>query len=112
MRCTLKKFLWALAIGLFLPSVSYAQICPTGSTCSPFETYIYGQSSASQPYAGSLRIPAVPSTSPSSSQWIAANLLATLTDYQVLTNKTINCASNTCSIPTTTLVGNLSISNF
>lgn len=82
-------FAAALAIGLALSSAAWAQVCPVGSTCNPFETYVYGQSAATAPYGSGLRVPAVPSGSASSTVYIPGNVLATLTDTQTLTNKTL-----------------------
>lgn len=108
-----KLFAAAFLALIALSSSAWAQVCPVGSTCNPFETYIYGQTAATAPFAGSLRIPAVPSGSATSAEYIAANVLATLSDTQTLTNKTINCSNNTCTNInlTTAVTGILPIAN-
>jgi hypothetical protein len=94
----MNRFLAVLLALWLLPSVAFAQVCPAGSTCAALEAYIYGQATATAPFAGSLRIPAIPSATSNSTQWIAANLLATLSDPQTLTSKTINGANNTLTV--------------
>lgn len=84
-----KIFAAALALGLALSSAAWAQVCPAGSTCTPFETYVYGQSAATAPYGSGLRIPAAPSGSASSTVYIPGNVLVTLTDAQTLSGKTL-----------------------
>ena len=96
----MRKLLAAiLALGLWagLGSIASAQVCPVGSTCTPIETYIYGQSAATAPFGSGLRIPAAPSGSANALQYIPANVFATLSDTQTLTNKTINCSANICN---------------
>jgi hypothetical protein len=79
---------------------------------TPLETYVYGQAPASAPYGSGLRIPAVPSSSASTLQYIPGNVLVTVSDAQTLTSKTINCANNTCTVRLAgDVTGNLSVNN-
>jgi hypothetical protein len=91
---------------LVISSPAFAQICPIGSTCNPWETYIYGKGAASQPFAGSLKIPAVPNASASSAQFIAANLFADLTSAQTMSSKTFTAPT----INGATLAGTITLS--
>lgn len=55
----------------------------------PIETYIYASPSAGSPYSSSLFIPAAPTGSDNTLQHIPASAFATLTDAQILSNKTL-----------------------
>src|SRR5271166_772571 len=96
-------------------AVAVSAACPTNSPQTT-EAYVYGCPTISSGLPSSAVIPLVPSstTAPTSSlEGVPSNLFLLLNDAQALTNKTINCANNTCTnIPTSALVGNLSISNF
>lgn len=89
----------------------------TPTTCTAFEAGIYGSSAATQPFASSLFIPAVPNSSPSSTQYIAASLLADLASAQNVTgiktfsNSAIRLLGSSTGYTTFTS-GNSSASNF
>lgn len=98
----------ALLLGLLWASPALAQVCPAGSTCQPFETYTYGSTAATAPYASSLRVPVAPSGTASSLQYFPLNVMTTLTDTQTLTNKTLTSpALNTPTITGATLSGTM-----
>src|SRR5215472_1582730 len=85
----MNRFLFAI-VGLTIlgsANLASAQVCPSGSTCLPLETYIYGQGAATPPLAGSLRIPIMPSATANTAQYVAANLLMDLSSSQTATNK-------------------------
>jgi hypothetical protein len=77
----------------FVVALLAASYFSYGQVTTPFETYFYGSSSPSQPYASTLCIPAVPSASASSRQCIAGNTL-----YQVYT-QLVSGTGNTLSAP-------------
>ncbi len=81
-----------------LPLAALFAIPAIAQTTTPIETYLYGQTQAPAPYGSGLRIPAIPNGSTNAAQYIPGNLLATLGDTQTLTNKTINCANNVCTV--------------
>jgi len=104
-----RKLLWA-ALLCMVASPAFAQVCPIGSTCNPWETYIYGKGAASQPFAGSLKIPAVPNSTASSAQFIAANLFADLTSAQTLTSKTFTSPTINGATLSGTIAGSFTLS--
>jgi hypothetical protein len=89
MRVALRLIPAIVAALLATAGTAFAQVCPAGSTCTPLETYIYGQAAATAPYAASLRIPVAPSASASALLYIPLNVVVTLADVQTLTNKTL-----------------------
>jgi hypothetical protein len=99
MRMDFVKRLLLVLPWLFLAGPALAQ-------SQSFEAFIYagGRAAATAPYSSGLRIPAVPSATASSTQYIPANNLVTLGDTQTLTGKTLSGASNTFSaIPSVSL---------
>jgi hypothetical protein len=114
MRRIISAFFLAAA---FWSAPAMAQVCPGGSTCNSFEASIYGQSAATPPYPSTLRVPAIPSATPGSTAYIAANLFTTYwrsqygsaavtfltTDHYVTTCNSSNtaCSTGTWSSPAT-----------
>src|SRR5215469_12255871 len=94
------KFVRALIglVAFLIAPSAWAQVCPAGSTCTPLETYIYGTSAATAPYAASLFIPAIPSSSGSSALHIPANAFPALSGG-VLQATNFPALSGDCTTP-------------
>lgn len=109
----MKRILWlALTVFALLVPTAESQVCPLGSTCSPYETYLYTQNQATAPYGSGLHIGAAPSSTGGSLVWIPASDFLTLTGTQTVSGKVINCANNTCTVRLgSDVTGNLSVSN-
>jgi hypothetical protein len=100
----------AIAIAALMPGIALAQVCPAGSTCTPVETYFYGQGNASAPYGSGLKVVANPNGSASSAQNIPGNLLLDTTSAQTATNKTFTSPAINGATLSGTIAGNFTFS--